>query len=288
MSVIRVKKNRNYTIMSNYHLRDMRLSFKAKGLLSMCLSLPDDWDYSIAGLVKISKEGKGSVTSTLRDLEKAGYLTRKQIRNEQGRIVDWEYIITEYPADSCTQNPDAENPDVGYQDMENPYPNNTTEINTKSKSTDKKSTELKITESIESDRKSRNKLKASTTQRLCDDWREIKGKVEEQIDYNSLLNDYPGRKGEIDEIVMTIQDALYSKKSALRVNGEERPAAMVKERLNMLCYDHIRYVLQSLSTATTKTKKPNQYLLTTLYNAPATINVFYSQEVNHDMYRYPN
>jgi len=284
MSVIRVVKNKNYTVMSNYHLKDKRLSFKAKGLLSMCLSLPDDWNYSIAGLVKISKEGKESVTSTLKELEKEGYLKRKKIRDERGRIVDVEYTITEFPVNPCPNNPEAENQDMenqnlGSQDMGTPYPESQTELNTDIPRTDTQTPD----HHIGSDQKSGNKRKAFTGQSALD-WRMTKQQVEKQIDYSCLISDYPMSNGEIDEFVMLIVDALCSIKPTLRVNGEDRPAGMVKERLKMLRYDHIKYVLDSLHNTTTQTKKPNQYLLTALYNAPTTINNYYSAAANHDMY----
>ena len=93
LAVFRVEKNRNYTVMSNVHLRDQNLSLKAKGLLSLLLSLPDDWHYSIRGLAKISKESPDGISSGLKELEKAGYLTRRQIRGEHGRMGQTEYII---------------------------------------------------------------------------------------------------------------------------------------------------------------------------------------------------
>ena len=274
MSVVRVVKDKNYTVMSNHHLMDKKLSFKAKGLLSMCLSLPDNWNYTIAGLVEISKEGKESVMSTLKELEKAGYLIRRQIRNEHGRIADVEYTIMEYPAEPCSEKPDAETPDTVNPDTE--YP---TELNT-----NKANTDTQITNPIRSDRKDGSTRKASARRRMPADWRATKEEVEGQIDYCNLVNDYPRRKGEVDELVMITAEALCSTKPTLRVNGEERPSAMVKDRLKMLRYDHIVYVLHCLQNTSSKIPKPDRYLLTSLYNAPATINNFYNAEANHDMY----
>lgn len=275
MSVIRVIKNKNYTVMSNHHLQDKQLSFKAKGLLSMCLSLPNNWDYSISGLVEISKEGKACVMSTLKELEVAGYLSRKQKRNEQGRIVDVEYTIVE--------NPDAEIPDMVNTDKDNPDIETPIELNTNKANINKQ-----MTNPIGSERNSGNESDTYAGQKATDNWREIKERVEKQIDYTCLIHDYPMLSGEIDEFVMIVSESLCSSKPTLRVNGEEMPAAMVKDRLKMLRYDHIRYALHSLHNTTTQTKKPNQYLLTVLYNAPATINHYYNAEANHDMYGYPD
>ena len=95
--VFRVEKNANYTTMSNYHLRDNTISFKAKGLLSMFLSLPKDWSYSVKGIATISKEGVDGILSGLKELEAAGYLERHRMRNDKGRLGDSEYVIYEMP-----------------------------------------------------------------------------------------------------------------------------------------------------------------------------------------------
>lgn len=93
MAVIRVEKNKNYTVMSNVHLRDKELSLKAKGLLSLLLSLPDNWKHSVNGLAAISKEGKAGINSGLQELEKAGYLVRRQQRGEHGKMAQVEYVL---------------------------------------------------------------------------------------------------------------------------------------------------------------------------------------------------
>ena len=96
MSVFRIEKTNNYTVMSNYHLKDINLSYRAKGLLSFMLSLPDDWDYSVKGLVKVSKESIKAIRSTLKELEDMRYLIRTRIQLDNGRF-DYEYAIYETP-----------------------------------------------------------------------------------------------------------------------------------------------------------------------------------------------
>lgn len=96
MSVFRIEKTNNYTVMSNYHLKDINLSYRAKGLLSFMLSLPDDWDYSVKGLVKVSKESIKAIRSTLKELEDMGYLIRTRIQLDNVRF-DYEYAIYETP-----------------------------------------------------------------------------------------------------------------------------------------------------------------------------------------------
>lgn len=132
MSVMRVHKNANYSVMSNYHFREKKMSLKAKGLLSLMLSLPDDWDYSINGLAALSKDGKDSVMTALKELEKFGYLERKTIRNEKGHIKDYEYNIFECPKNMP---PESEKPNV-----ENPDTEKTEQLSTNVSSTNESST----------------------------------------------------------------------------------------------------------------------------------------------------
>lgn len=116
MSVFRIERNKNYTVMSNYHLRDTTISLKSKGLLSMMLSLPDEWNYTTRGLAKICKEGVDAIGGALRELEKAGYIVRRVVRNERGRICDMEYTIYEQPH---PRQPDPPRPDTNALDTEN-------------------------------------------------------------------------------------------------------------------------------------------------------------------------
>ena len=122
MAVFRVEKNSNYTTMCNYHLRDKKLSLKAKGLLSLFLSLPEQWHYSIRGIASITKEGVDSVNTALRELEECGYLIRRQKRQENGRMGEIEYVIYEKPRGDFpdTGLPDMENPDVVISDTKIP------------------------------------------------------------------------------------------------------------------------------------------------------------------------
>ena len=123
MSVIRTIKNENYTTMCNTHLRDKNLSLKAKGLLSMLLSLPDKWHYSVKGLEGICKESKNTINSVLNELEDNNYLVRRR-RYCNGKISEWEYIIFENNENHDEEllhlkNEDIENEDIEIQDIEN-------------------------------------------------------------------------------------------------------------------------------------------------------------------------
>lgn len=126
MAVFRVEKNGNYTTMCNYHLRDQTLSLKAKGLLSMLLSLPNAWHYSVRGLAAISLEGVDGILTALKELETHGYLERHQLRQSNGRLGQTEYVIFEMPkhqpcTDSpCTEKPYTATPDTAPPDTETP------------------------------------------------------------------------------------------------------------------------------------------------------------------------
>lgn len=125
MSVVRVNKTKNFTVMSNLHFKEKKMSLKSKGLLSLMLSLPDGWDYSIAGLVTLSKDGKDSVMTALAELEEFGYLTRTRITDKKGRFSGVEYQIFEEPQ------PVSENPISDKSNEENPPQLNTKESNIK-------------------------------------------------------------------------------------------------------------------------------------------------------------
>ena len=127
MSVIRVEKNNNYTTMSNHHFRNRSLSLKAKGVMSLMLSLPDDWDYTIKGLATLSKDGVDSVRSALKELEEQGYLTMKRVRNGRGHLTSTEYVLKEIPN---SEKPISENPISEKPISENPILENPTQLNT--------------------------------------------------------------------------------------------------------------------------------------------------------------
>ena len=149
MAVFRIERTRDYTVMSNHHLRNANLSLKAKGLLSMILSLPEEWNYTTRGLASICKEGVDAIGSALKELETAGYIVRRQLRGTNGRITDTEYIIYEQPQPDMSQpdtdSPDTENPDMVKPDTEKPAELNIEKSNTQKQNiygSDRKSTRL--------------------------------------------------------------------------------------------------------------------------------------------------
>ena len=278
MAVFRVEKNRNYTVMSNVHLRDQNLSLKAKGLLSLLLSLPDDWHYSIRGLAKISKESPDGISSGLKELEAAGYLTRRQLRGERGRMGETEYTIYEEPRAPCQDSPCTENPVTVKPDTASPCTESPVQINTEKTNTDRSNT-------------NKNKYPFHSYQEAAQETADEMGKereayrdlIRENISYDALITDGL-RKEDIDEIVEILVDTVCSTKPFLVVGGDKKPAQVVKSQLLKLDCEHIRFVLACMKENTTKIRNIRQYLLTTLYNAPVTISNYYGALVNHDLY----
>ena len=260
MAVCRIEKNRNFTTMSNYHLRDPGLSNKARGLLSTMLSLPDTWDYTTRGLAAICKDGVDAITAQLKELEERGYLVRRKLRDKNGRITDTEYTIYEKPPTPYTENPDMEeqNPEIPAQ------------INK-----DSKNTYLSKTHSIPS---------VGTKRSGADETEAYREIVKENIGYDILVAEKPDARDRIDEILELIVETVSTSKNHVRVAGADLPAEVVRSRFMKLDADHIRFVLDCLSENTTRIRNIKQYLLTTLYNAPTTIGNYYSSLVRHDLY----
>ena len=136
MAVFRIEKTRDYTVMSNYHLRDRSLSLKAKGLLSLMLSLPEDWDYTMKGLARICKDGIDSISGGIRELEAHGYLVRARVRNENGQLGSIEYTILEQPKEPAQtpapirEKPIRENPIQVKPMLDAPIQENPAQLNT--------------------------------------------------------------------------------------------------------------------------------------------------------------
>ena len=284
MAVCRVEKDKNYTTMSNYHLRDPNLSNKARGLLSTMLSLPENWDYTTRGLARICKDGVDGITAQLKELEQYGYLIRHRIRDSNGRIVDMEYVIYEKPH---TASPDTEMPYMVKPDMGLPRLETPAQINIDKRITDESNTDLSITHSIPSDAARPSVLAAleakrkETEYRDMDMYREI---IKENICYDYLLSDLPYDHDRLEEILELLVETVCSTKKYIRVAGSDYPAEVVRSRLLKLEMEHIKFVFDCLKENTTKIRNIKQYLLTTLYNAPTTIGSYYSALVQHDLY----
>ena len=259
--------------MSNYHLRDKNLSLKAKGLLFQMLSLPEKWDYTLAGLAHINKESKDAIRTAILELEKTGYLTRHQTTTEGGRFGCNEYVIRERPV---LHEPSPENPLTVNSQTESTTLENPTQLNTNSSRTDKEKTELSSTDSLPiSQKRNRTEVTAAEMQQ----YREI---IDQNISYDLLRQEYPHQQEQLEEILEILVETVCTTRQTVRVAGNNVPAEGVKARLMKLTAEHIRFVLGCLSRNTTKIRNIRQYLLTTLYNAPTTIDNYYAAMVSHD------
>ena len=289
MSVFRVEKNKGYTVMSNHHLRNHALSLKAKGLLSQRLSLPEDWDYTLQGLAQINKESIDAIREAVRELERAGYIKRSRERDERGCLRGTVYTIYEQPhAEPTPEEPTQEkpalnNPTLEKPMLEKPTLENPMQLNTKStKKRKRQSTDLSITDSIpfpfgfpETPVQKRTEAKET-----FESYREL---ILENIDYDVLAGDPCVDREQLDEIVALVQETVCSTRSRIRVAGNDYPAEVVRSKLLKLNSEHIRFVMDCLKQNTTRIRNIRQYLLAMLFNAPSTMNSYYTALVAHDM-----
>ena len=283
MAVFRIERTRDYTVMSNHHLRNANLSLKAKGLLSMMLSLPEDWNYTTRGLAKICKEGVDAIGAALRELEAAGYIVRHKMRDRQGRISDTEYVIYEQPQlrKPDTDSPDTENPDMDKPDTEKPA-----ELNIEKSNTEKTITYGSSTDSIPfretaaarpPERKGRDAM--SVTE--IENYREL---ILENIEYDCLKQRYPLYLDDLNEIVELLVETVCARRKTTRISGADFPHEIVRSRFLKLDSSHIEFVMDCLQKNTTQVRNMKQYLLAVLFNAPTTMNNHFTSLVNHDMH----
>ena len=288
MAVFRVEKSRDYTVMSNCHLRDKGLSLKAKGLLSQMLSLPEDWDYTLSGLSHINRESKDAIRSAVNELEAAGYIQRRQTTDASGKFSGNEYVIHESPVTTepslekpSSGNPTTDNPSTGKPSSENP-----TQLNIDITNTQKQNTDISSTDSIpffseETAAWLPEANRRETDAQKMDSYREL---IRENIEYDILLHDLPYDKDRLDEIVELMTETVCSKRKYIRIAGNDFPAESVKSRFLKIDAEHIKFVFDCLNANTSKVRNIKQYLLTVIYNAPTTIGNYYSSLVNHDLY----
>ena len=309
MAVFRVEKNKGYTVMSNHHLRNRDLSLKAKGLLSQMLSLPEDWDYTLKGLSLINRESVDAIRTAVWELERAGYITRQQGRDEKGKMADMVYTIYEQPpadrrpvlenptsAGPVLENPTSAGPVLENPTSDNPVSENPTQLNKEIQRTD-----LPKTEKINTDSQSTHSIPILSPSPLRGDaavaaperkgteasrqsafeiYREI---IRDNIEYTHLSGDPRIDKDRLDEIVELILETVCSARKTIRIAGDDYPAELVKAKLLKLDSGHIQYVFDCLRENTTKIRNIKKYLLAVLFNAPSTIDSYYTALVAHDM-----
>ena len=288
MAVFRIERTRDYTVMSNHHLRNEKLSLKAKGLLSMMLSLPENWNYTTRGLAAICKEGVDAIGGALRELETAGYIVRHQLRDRQGRISDTEYVIYEQPQ---PKKPDTPSPDTDAPDTENPYmekpdTEKPAELNIEKSNTQKSITHGSSTDSIPfrektADKPPERKGRDAMSVTEIENYREL---ILENIEYDCLKQRYPLYLDDLNEIVELLVETVCARRKTTRISGADFPHEIVRSRFLKLDSSHIEFVMDCLQKNTTQVRNMKQYLLAVLFNAPTTMNNHFTSLVNHDMH----
>ena len=277
MAVFRVERTSDYTVMSNYHLRDKRLSLKAKGLLSQMLSLPEDWDYTLAGLCYINRESKDAIRTAIHELEQAGYIHRRQTTDSGGKFAGNVYTIYERPQGPPPGEPSSEKPSSGNPTTGKPMPEKPTQRNIEKQNTDQQNTDsipFRAAAPPEAKR---------TEPSPAEQMEEYRALIRNNIQYPLLAAQNPEDTDLLDEIVELMTETVCARRKTTRVCGSDFPAEVVKSRLLKLDAEHIRFVLKCLRENTSKIKNIKQYLLATLYNAPVTISSYYGALVNHDL-----
>mgnify|MGYP000994598233 CR=1 FL=1 len=302
MAVFRVEKNKGYTVMSNHHLRNKELSLKAKGLLSQMLSLPENWDYTLAGLSLINREKIDAIREAVRELENAGYIQRSRERDEKGRLRGTTYVIYEQPPKldlptlekPTLDNPTLDNPTLEKPMLEKPTLENPTQLNKDISSKEQSITDLSSTHSIpfhslnplpyeqdEAATPPERKRTEAKTNSAIEIYREI---IKDNIDYDILIQDPKMDKDRLDEIVEIMLETVCTARKTIRIAGDDYPAELVKSKFMKLNSSHVEFVLDCMRENTTKIRNIKQYLKAVLFNAPSTIDSYYTALVNHDFY----
>lgn len=305
--VFRVIKNKGYTVMSNKHLFDKRISAKATTYLSIMLALPPEWDYTISGLARLKTDGLTSVRTAIKELEKFGYISRKRARNELGQVKGTEYLVYEDPNqnpeyDSIpdnseeTQEPKSENltqaekyvntpsepkcdfPTQGKPTLEKPTLENRTQLNTNILNT-------KYINNNLSNQDINNNIYNSKPHfyKKVDkiDYQKTIDSIATQISASKLYKNYSHE--EVDELIEIIAGVYLTQAASITVQNIMLDTDIVRNRLKMLEAKHIVYVLDCVSKTKTKIIKCKSYLLTALYNAPMSQHSQSEKNTSYDL-----
>lgn len=267
--VIRVRKRpNNFVMLDKTFLEDDRLSFKAKGILAYLLSKPDNWKVIVGNLVKYSKDGKSAVYAGLKELKECGYYVKTPIRSEDGRRISrWESTVYEMPDSLLSDFQEIDNEEIENQYLENRernnnYYNNKLNINNNHVS-------LSVREEDKTDETDEESRLENTLEVIHDN-----------IGYEQLRQTNPEDMGLIDEFVNVMLDTLLSKSGVVRINGEEKPRALVQSQIMKVGYDDILLVLMQFRQHKERIQKKRQYILSMLYHAPMERNAHYTNLVH--------
>ena len=235
MAVFRVERIKDYTVMSNHHLRNKTLSLKAKGLLSQMLSLPDDWDYTLKGLAAINKESVDAIRT-----------------DERGCLRGCDYYVYEYPQtppSSSGGNAESVPPMLEPLASDSAVLGNPMQLNKEIQNKEKQNTDLILSEG-----------------------EAVRTKVRDNIELDLLCRNQPESAPVMQEIYELVVETIQLRSPVLRLGNNLFPMPLVRERLLQLTSEHIRFVLDGLRNLHTDVKNLKKYLLTMLFNAPVTLN----------------
>ena len=237
MAVFRIEKTRDYTVMSNHHLRNTELSLKAKGLLSLMLSLPDGWDYTTKGLARICKDGVDSICAGVQELEKHGYVIRERIRLPNGQLGAIEYTILEQPRppEPKPEKPERENPVLGSPVLGKPEQGNPDQLNIDISNTYPSSKDIStpIQSNPPTPAGARMGSDGMETREI---YREI---ILENLDYEILCQDPKVNREQLDEIAELIVETVCTARKTIRISGDDFPAEVVKSRFSFGSWQRI-------------------------------------------------
>ena len=245
MSVFKVERTHDYTVMSNHHLKNRALSLKAKGLLSLVLSLPDDWDYTLQGLAHISLEKVVAIRKAIIELENEGYITRTRERDEQGRLRGTEYIIGEQPISEkpALEKPMLENPILDKPTQAKPTLENPTQLNKKIYNKNKSS----MYEEIPQSNQSKEETKTELTEIL----------------QNCELKSFESKSAQMLESAVRV---LYYKQS-IKLSGAVLPQTEIRNLLRKVNRDTLIDAVEVLRHNENEVQNPQGYLYSVILNA---------------------
>ena len=271
--------------MANHHLRNRELSLKAKGLLSLMLSLPEDWDYTTKGLSCICKDGVDSICATIKELEKAGYVKRRRLRDAQGRLSDLEYTILEKPEPlpSPPESPQRENPvvvkpDVVEPDVDNPelgkpHTENPAQLSIQ---------EVNKQESITGQSNTHSFFPAGASAEGQKDALDEREKIKHQIEYDWLWEQF--RAEPIDELVEIMLEVAMNRSPTIRIGRDAGyPTSYVQERFSKITAMHIERVMEGIADNRTQVRNTRAYLLASLFNSVSTLDNQCTMQYNYNL-----
>ena len=312
MAVFRINKTKDYTVMANFHLRDTSLSLKAKGLLSLMLSLPETWDYTTKGLSRICKDGVDSICATVKELEKAGYIQRRRLRDELGRLAEVEYTILEEPIIPAPEeeqpkpekpvqvepkepepvppqpetpkrenpvldnpvlvSPVLDSPKLASPELVSPELGNPAQLNTNTSSKEKLNTDLSNTHSF-----------FPSAEETCNSGRTERritsGEIRAQIEYEIMVQRY--RRDQLDELVEIMLEVALNQSPTIRIGRDaEYPTYFVQERFRKINALHIEKVMDGIAENRTRVYNTKAYLMAALFNSVSTIEYHYTMQYN--------